>query len=221
MVVISVGTVMVAVAVGLIHGLLRLEHFVRDDFRWRMDCDRLAAQFREDCHAARQQRLSGASPTPNFPATPSATAGASGAVARNSCQFLVTPDHAIEYRIEPERLVREERSSGKVLQRESYLLPPGMCASLELQGESGTGLQPVILSRPGLQPVKSGDSLETRPTSAGLAGDLPGGSATRPARFAVLRIIPRGNVPRDPRAQPLRIEAALGTDHRFQQGKGT
>lgn len=133
----------------------------------------------------------------------------------------MTPEHAIEYRVETERLVREERSGGKVLQRESYPLPPGMSVSIELQGDGRTGLQPVILRGTGFQPVKSGDRLETRPTSAGHAGDLPSGSAVRPARLAVLRIIPRGDVPRDPKAQPLRIEAAVGTDHRFQQGKGT
>ena len=52
LVAISVGTVLAAIGVGLIHSLMRLEQFARADFRWRMDCDRLAAQFREDCHAA-------------------------------------------------------------------------------------------------------------------------------------------------------------------------
>ena len=121
----------------------------------------------------------------------------------------MTAEHAIEYRVETERVVREERSGSKVLQRESYVLPPGMCACLEL--ECGTGLQP----------VESEDWLKTHPASAGRADDLPGGPANRPAMRAVLRIIPRTDVPRDPKAQPLRIEAAVGTDNRFQQRKGT
>lgn len=119
MAVIAVGTVILGVAVTLLYALLRTEGSARDLVRRGAVLSRLADQFRRDVHAA----IGGgnAEPAPGW-------------------QFELGPDWTVSYRIQPGMLVRTEHVDAAVRRQESFALPPGTTASIEIQADS----QPTI-----------------------------------------------------------------------------
>ena len=164
LVAITVGSVLLAVAVGLLYSLIEVDRTSREHLRLRIAAARLADQFRRDVHAA--VRL----------IAPPAEAEA-GAEAPAAWQLELPPDRAVEYRLEEDSLLRTEQASGEVVKREWFRLPPHAVASIRISA----GQSPSIVS---------------------------------------LRITPDVKPPEAPAWRPVRIDAALATDHRFVNVEG-
>ena len=116
LVVISVGSALLAVSVGLLHTLLQMQQGGRKHLQQRRTLERLADQFREDVHAATQVR---------------ATAAGPGQAEGPGWELPRDPEHTVEYRLQEDNLVRTERQKDKVLRRESFALPQGATVSME------------------------------------------------------------------------------------------
>ncbi len=153
----TVATTMFGVLFALIHGLFRLERRAREELHTRSSLARLAAQFRDDVHAA---RALAPAPAGNGPS-------AAGWVLR------LDGDRRVEYRVVEEGLDRVERVGDRVERRERYRLPEKMVATLEAQSEQDGSM-------------------------------------------AVLRLAPDDATPPEPGSHRVRIEAAVGFDHRFE-----
>jgi len=119
--VMGVGAVMMGIAVTLLYGLLRAEGSGREHLRHSSVLGRLADQFRRDVHAAK---------------TVAAAADGEGR------QFELAPGRTVTYRLESGTLTRTEQVDGTVERRESYALPPGTTATIEIP----TNTQPAIVS---------------------------------------------------------------------------
>jgi type II secretory pathway pseudopilin PulG len=153
----TVATTMFGLLFALIHGFFRLERRSREELLARSSLARLAAQFRDDVHAA--QAL--------------APAPAANAASPAGWDLRLDGDWRVEYRVVDEGLDRVERVGDRVERRELYRLPAGMAATVDLPTE------------------KTGS-------------------------IAVLRIAPDGLALPEPGTPPVRIEAALGFDRRFE-----
>ena len=165
LVAVTVGSVLLAVAVGLLYALIEMDRTSREHLRLRIAAARLGDQFRRDVHAA--VRLTG----------PQEGAAGNGAEATAAWELDLPPDRAVEYRLEEASLLRTERAGGEVVRREWFRLPPHAVASIERSGEQG-------------HPIVS------------------------------LRITPDLKSPEAPAWRPVRIDAALATDHRFVNVEG-
>jgi prepilin-type N-terminal cleavage/methylation domain-containing protein len=109
--VMSVGAVMMGVAVTLLYGLLRTEGSGREHVHRQSVLGRLADQFRRDVHAAQ---------------TVAAAADGEGR------QFELAPGRTVTYRAQPGALTRSEQVDGKIERRESFALPPGSTATIQI-----------------------------------------------------------------------------------------
>ncbi|NQT11818.1 MAG: prepilin-type N-terminal cleavage/methylation domain-containing protein [Planctomycetes bacterium] len=138
--VLSVGTVVMGVAVGLMLMLLRVERDSRMEVAERGAVNRLADQFRRDVRAA--DRL-----------TP--TESPEGEDAPFAWQLSVEAGRVVEYRAEPGALVRAERADEKVLGRESYRLPALATVSIDLVGEKAPGIVRLRITPGGDRPPSS------------------------------------------------------------------
>ncbi len=109
LVVMSIGTVVLGIAVSMLHVLMRAERSGRDHAAQTGILARLAEQFREDVHAA-----VGQTPGP----------------LKDGWKFALPNDRTVVYRTLPGELRREESVAGKPLRQESYVLPDGCTAAI-------------------------------------------------------------------------------------------
>ncbi len=107
----TVGSVLLGIAVSILALLMRIERIGRDQVHQDAVTARLAQQFRDDVHAA--ARLA------------PAEAGKQGV-----WRLVLTPDHTVTYRALPELVERDETVAGKPVRHESYTLPAGWSARL-------------------------------------------------------------------------------------------
>ncbi|HEV3121825.1 MAG TPA: prepilin-type N-terminal cleavage/methylation domain-containing protein [Isosphaeraceae bacterium] len=117
LVVISVGSVMLGLCVGMIHVVLRLDRGGRAQVSDRMARARLAQCFRADVRAALRTE----------PAT-----------GRSQKLMLILPEERIvEYRIEPGRVLRVHTEAGTLKNQDAFPLPRQSEAHLELEERAG------------------------------------------------------------------------------------
>ena len=116
--VLGASTVVVGVATGLLLMLVRLERGARVEVAERAAVMRLADQFRRDAHAA--DRLAPSEDDQG---------------AQPAWQFRLQADRVVEYRAEPDALVRVERAGGEVVGRESFGLSELATVSIDSVGD--------------------------------------------------------------------------------------
>jgi len=151
LVVITVGTAVTGMAVGLLGLALHFRRETQSRLQATAAVERLDRQFREDCHAA-------------LDCQPLAAA--------DGWSLALTGDAVVEYRFHPGRVERVERAGEKVRGRETFVLKKGAEGMIRL--------------------IPEGD-----------------------ARIACLELTGSEQVKPLVEARPVRIEAALGLDHRF------
>ena len=116
LVVLTVGSVMLGISVGMLHLLLRSERTGRDRVHRAAVSARLAEQFRADAAAAaRHVPIEAPSPT--------------------LCQFVLPGDRTVTYWELPEEVRREERIADKPVRQESYTLPDGCSVAVTVNGD--------------------------------------------------------------------------------------
>jgi hypothetical protein len=98
--------IVLGLCTGLLHVLLRLDRTARDHLVETATIDRLARQFRQDVHAAREAR-----------------AGADEAGRAANLDLTLAPDHTIVYDARERLLARTEHHGATVARRETYALP--------------------------------------------------------------------------------------------------
>ena len=126
--VMTVGTVVVGISVGMLHALLRTEQTGRDRVPQARILARLAEQFRSDVGAAVRQ-------------TPNAREG--------EWQFALTGDRVVTYRALPGKIQWDERTAGKVVRQESYILPAGCSAAITVQSEATPAVASLVVTENG------------------------------------------------------------------------
>lgn len=119
--VLGIGAVMMGVTVTLLYGLLRADCSGRDHLRQSIGLGRLADQFRRDVHAAKTSR--------------DVTDG-------DGRQFELAADRTVTYRLQSGGLTRSEQVGEATVRRESFALPPGATASIQMAADA----QPAIVS---------------------------------------------------------------------------
>jgi prepilin-type N-terminal cleavage/methylation domain-containing protein len=155
LVVIAVSGALMAVAVGLLHTMIRLEHGSREELRERTAMMRLADQFRRDVHAATQFTPPGEGhPGGQRGEQPNQQEQAGGA--SRTWQLSLGPDRVVEYQAEPGAIARTERASGDVLSRESYAIAPATAVSIGLAGEEAPGIVTLRIELESGQPPAPG-----------------------------------------------------------------
>jgi prepilin-type N-terminal cleavage/methylation domain-containing protein len=125
LVVITVSSVIMGIAVTLLYGLLLTQRTARDHLHRCHELDRLAEQFRRDVHLATTHN---------------------GADLTAGWQCHLPADRTVTYRAEPGGLVRVEHQGQVVRQRESFALPPNSVASIEVTNSRKDGRGPAIAS---------------------------------------------------------------------------
>jgi len=111
LVVVTVGSAVMAVAVGVLHLVLSAEQACRERLNHCRMVANLSEQFRQDGHAA--VRFSTAPWT-----------------------LDLGPDHMVQYRRETGLLVRTETLAGRLQKHEQYPIPAGVRVSVGAEGES-------------------------------------------------------------------------------------
>ncbi len=117
LVVITVGSVMMGIAVGLLYTLMQMDGKSRESSQDLAGLARLAEQFRADVHAASAWT----------PLGQSAPQGAGYPGWKLQC----TGDWEIEYHAKEGTLFRTETAGGQARSRESYHLPAGAVAAIQ------------------------------------------------------------------------------------------
>jgi prepilin-type N-terminal cleavage/methylation domain-containing protein len=117
LVVMTVGSVVLAIAIGMLHLLLRAENTGRDRVSHATVSARLAEQFRND--AAEALRTI---PTPDH--------------AASQCQFALPDGREVAYRVLPNEVQRDERAAGKTVRQESYMLPEDRVAVFGMESSA-------------------------------------------------------------------------------------
>jgi prepilin-type N-terminal cleavage/methylation domain-containing protein len=107
----SVGTVLMGVAVSVLIVLLGAEQSGRTHFQRSESLRRLADQFRRDVHAAVGETAAGPEDRPGR-------------------RFSLADNASVQYAIDADRVSREQRIGAKVVRRESYTLPKGSTATI-------------------------------------------------------------------------------------------
>ena len=125
LVVIAATVTLLGIALGILHTLIRLERGSRREVRQRTAIGRLAIQFRRDMHAAEEL-------------TDSTEPGSEGAP--RAWQLSTAAGPVIEYRVEPEELIRTERTENEILRQESFCLPKESTVSIDRIGEADHAL---------------------------------------------------------------------------------
>ena len=125
LVVLTVGSVMLGISVGMLHLLLRSEQTGRDRVHRAAVSARLAEQFRADAAAALRQ----------VPIEAPAL-----------CQFILPGDRTVTYRALPEEVRREERIAERPVRQESYSLPDGYSVAVAVEGEADPPLASLVVT---------------------------------------------------------------------------
>lgn len=115
--VLTIGTLLTAITVGLLHALLQTGHAARDQLHQRATLRRLADTFRRDVHAAVAFQPAERNAEPHRP----------------TWQLTLRGDDRVEYRLEPGNLIRNALTGDAIRTRESFTLPPGTTVSMQLQ----------------------------------------------------------------------------------------
>jgi prepilin-type N-terminal cleavage/methylation domain-containing protein len=105
MVVISITGIMISAAGVCLHGLYRIDQQVRETAVQRWAFHRLSLQLRMDAHAARQARLQDGGPG-----------------SQPTLRLDGPGQQSVEYRAEPEAIVRTVRQADQVLHTETYAI---------------------------------------------------------------------------------------------------
>ena len=128
LVVLTIGSVVFGITVGMLHLLLRSERTGRERVHRAAVSARLAEQFRSDTAAAirhepveedNQQAL---------------------------CQFVLPGDRTVTYRAMPAEVRREERIAEKPVRQESYSLPDGCSVAVAVEGEADPPLASLVVT---------------------------------------------------------------------------
>jgi hypothetical protein len=127
LVVITVGSVMLGIGVGMLHLLMRAEQTGRDRVYRTGVAARLAEQFREDAAAALRVM-------PEQENRPS------------QCRFVLAGDRIVTYRTMSHEVQRDERSSDKMVRQESYPLPDGRSAAVAVDRNTKPPLAKLIIA---------------------------------------------------------------------------
>jgi hypothetical protein len=122
----TVGSVLLGIAVSVIAVLMRVERTGREQLHQDAVTVRLAEQFRDDVHAA----------TRLIPAE----AGKKG-----PWQVILSPERTVTYRVLPEAVERDETVAGKVVRHESYTLPAGWSVHLIVPAKEQPPLASLIV----------------------------------------------------------------------------
>ena len=120
-VVLGIGAVMMGVCVTLLYAVLRTDGVGREHVRHSIVLARLADQFRRDVHAAKT---------------------VTGVADGEQWKLELPPGRTVTYRLEAGVLARSEQVDGTVQRRESFTLPSGTTASIEIQAEA----EPTVVS---------------------------------------------------------------------------
>lgn len=132
LVALTVGSVVVGVAVGMLPLLLQTEQTGRDRTAEARILARLAEQFCSDVAAAVRQ-------------TPGARPG--------ERQFVLAGDRLTTYRVAPGKVQRDERVAGKPVRRESYVLPSGWSAAITVRSEAAAAVATLVIADNGEIPA--------------------------------------------------------------------
>jgi prepilin-type N-terminal cleavage/methylation domain-containing protein len=128
LVVMTVGSVMFGIGVGVLHLLFQIERAGRDRVQQTRVLARLAEQFRADVNAA-ERPISAQGNRPS------------------QWQFAMTGDRLVTYRALPGRLDRDEQVAGKLVRQESYALPTGCSATISVEREAKPPVASLIIAR--------------------------------------------------------------------------
>ncbi len=128
--VLAVGSVLMAVAAGLLHTLMAIQQSGYHQFKDRRALDRLARQFREDVHAA--------------------TAIEPQADGKNSpgWKLPLGTNLSVEYRVAPDGVHRIELEAKRTVRRELYELAEGSHVDMSLGGDKRLATLRVIARQP-------------------------------------------------------------------------
>jgi len=136
--VIAVTSVLMAIAVGLLHTLFQFQQGGHERFRQRVTLDRLAQQFREDVHAASGLTTEGVGSlfhvgadvsepskpfAPDMKETPDPLLR--GRKKLPGWRLQLPGSRTIQYWVAGDALARSEREGDKPVAWESFSLPPG------------------------------------------------------------------------------------------------
>jgi len=124
-VVMTVGAMMLGVAVGLLAMLLRTECAARDHLYHCTVLGRLADQFRRDAHAANAGNVDGP----------------------QRMQLELALNRTVTYHRRPGRIVRVEQVGQTAERRESFALPPAATASFEVHIDTTPTIASLAITR--------------------------------------------------------------------------
>jgi prepilin-type N-terminal cleavage/methylation domain-containing protein len=118
LVVATVLTFLLGLAAMVTHTLFRAQRSIRAEMLWRRSAARLSLKFREDAHAAAEAEL----------------AAADNAAGPPRVTLVFSPDHQVQYRTRAEtpQIERIVIRGGAAVGRDTYRLPDGARATLEL-----------------------------------------------------------------------------------------
>jgi hypothetical protein len=125
LVVIAATTALLGIGLGILHMLMRLEGGSRKEVGQRAAMGRLAVQFRRDAHAA--EELIRSTESGNQAGPP-------------AWQLSIAADRVVEYRLEPEELIRTERTGDEIVHQELFCLPEQTTVSIDSVGEAAPGI---------------------------------------------------------------------------------
>ena len=131
MVVMTVATVVMGVAVGMLYTLMRIEGTTREHLRLRTARGRLGQQFRRDVHAA----ISFTTPD-----------GEAGGKASGGWELQLAADRVVRYRVEKDKLVRTEAGGGGEA-RESFALGSDATVTIRIEDDSKPTIVSLLIAR--------------------------------------------------------------------------
>jgi prepilin-type N-terminal cleavage/methylation domain-containing protein len=132
-VVMTVGAMLLGIAVSVLHVLMRVEQSGRAHVERHETLARLADQFREDVHAA------------------SVKPAADG---ESVWRLDLAADRTVRYAAEKGRITREERMGDKTASRESYIMPDDYTAAMAPDDAKNPSLVGLIVKFKGVLGVK-------------------------------------------------------------------
>jgi len=151
--VIAVTSVLMAIAVGLLHTLFSFQQGGQERFRQRLTLDRLARQFREDVHAASGLTAEGVGslshvgadvPEPSKPLAPDVEKTPDpllrGRKKSPGWRLQLAGGRTIQYSVAGDALARIEREGDKPVAREWFPLPPGAKVEMKLREDGKAAL---------------------------------------------------------------------------------
>lgn len=131
LVVIALGTVLLGVAVGVLHLLMRTQHSGRESVYQTETVARLAEQFRSDARAALRPIAAEGEP-------------------KDRWRFALAADRTVTYRLRPGEIERREQIAAKQVRQESYTLPRNYLAEITVRTDATPAMASLVLAPSGL-----------------------------------------------------------------------